>query len=116
MQVTRGDELWLSPVRDRDSLVIHFSMNKMNIPGVMAACEELEAALSLAGLEPRPHWGKLHHMGGPALEQNYGQDACGKFRELCLTHDPNGVFRNEWCERLMFGSSEDHKDLVLPTA
>lgn len=34
LRVTRGDDQWLSPVRDTDSLVIHFSMNKFAIPQV----------------------------------------------------------------------------------
>jgi xylitol oxidase len=63
----RADEMWLSPTKGTDSLVIHFSMNKKNIPGVISACKELEAALLPLGC--RPHWGKLHHMGHEALAQ-----------------------------------------------
>jgi xylitol oxidase len=63
----RADEMWLSPTKGRDSLVIHFSMNKKNIPGVLSACKELEAALLSLGC--RPHWGKLHHMGLETLKE-----------------------------------------------
>ena len=54
LRVTRGDDLWFSPVRDQDSLVVHFSLEKFNIPGVMEACKELEHALQ--PLKPRAHW------------------------------------------------------------
>ena len=113
LRAIRGDEMWLSPTRDTDSLVIHFSMNKHNIPGVIAASGELEAALAPLGC--KPHWGKLHHMGHQTLTGEYGEEAMEKFRALCLDHDPEGVYRNEWFERLIFGESEDdHLSLVLP--
>jgi hypothetical protein len=47
-------------------------MNKHNIPGVLAASRELEAALGPLGC--RPHWGKLHHMGHHTLTQAYGTE------------------------------------------
>jgi hypothetical protein len=43
-------------------------MNKKNMPGVIAACKELEAALLPLGTT-RPHWGKLHHMGLKTLTE-----------------------------------------------
>ena len=58
MQVTRSDELWLSPVRDRDSLVIHFSMNKMNIPGrvhTLFRLLELLGGFAATHTLPSPH-------------------------------------------------------------
>ena len=133
LRVTRGDDLWLSPVRGRDSLVVHFSsvslaprlvlptslltgavpaVNKFNIPGCREALGELEAALE--PYEPRAHWGKLHHMGAPTLAATYGEEALGAFRALCQTHDPDGKFLNEWFERLVFEDAQDHLELVLP--
>jgi len=114
LRVTRGDAQWLSPVRDHDSLVVHFSMNKFNIPGVMEAAAEVEAAL--AHLAPRAHWGKLHAMGAEVLEERYGAETIAKFRALADEHDPEGVFRNDWFERLVFGDEGDHLELVLEAA
>ena len=37
-----------------------------------------------------------------------------RFSHRCETHDPKGVFRNDWFERLIFDDSEDHLKLVLP--
>ena len=88
------------------------AVNKFNIPGVMAALGELEAALE--PYEPRAHWGKLHHMGSTTLAGTYGEEALGAFRALCQTHDPDGKFLNEWFERLVFEDEQDHLELVLP--
>ena len=93
---------------------MHFSLNKFNMPGVMAACEEVEAAL--AEWKPRAHWGKLHHMGATELAAAYGADAIERFRGLCARHDPAGKFRNAWFERLIFGDAADHLELIVPAA
>lgn len=58
--------------------------------------------------------GKLHHMGAEQLADVYGQDTVEKFRALCLSHDPEGKFRNEWFDRLLFGDGADHLELVVP--
>ena len=60
--------------------------------------------------------GKLHHMGAQQLADVYGQETLENFRELCLSHDPEGVFRNEWFDRLVFGDETDHLELLLPAA
>lgn len=115
LRVVRADsaESLLSPVRGRDSLVIHFSIstgfgamvesgNGNGTVGQRAldCCAEMEAALAPFG--PRPHWGKLFTMGAGELVGVYGADAISQFRELAKTHDPEGKFRNEWVSALLF--------------
>lgn len=58
--------------------------------------------------------GKLHHMGAEQLVDVYGQDTVEKFRALCVSHDPEGKFRNEWFDRLVFGDDANHLELVVP--
>ena len=62
LRVVRGDDHWLSPCGGRDCLVIHFGLYKFNMAKVMRDCAALEEALM--PFEVRPHWGKLHAMGG----------------------------------------------------
>ena len=43
-------------------MVIHFGLFKFDMAKVMRDCAALEEALM--PFEVRPHWGKLHAMGG----------------------------------------------------
>ena len=64
----------------------------------------------------RSNRGKLHHMGAQVLADVYGQETLERFRQLCFSHDPEGIFRNEWFDRLVFGDDTDHLELLLPAA
>ena len=45
-------------------------------------------------------------MGSNALESAYGTAAMDDFRRLCVAHDPDGKFRNEWFEELIFAQRQ----------
>ena len=115
LRVVRADsaDSLLSPVRGRDSLVIHFSIStnfgEMVESGfgngtvgqrALDCCTEMESAL--APFAPRPHWGKLFTMGADALSDVYGSEAIRQFRKLANKHDPEGKFRNDWVTQLLF--------------
>ena len=86
-----ADNLWMSPCYEEDSVAIHFTWKK-DWPAVSKLLPILEAAL--APFAARPHWGKLFHMH-PAKWHPRAND----FRELMLSHDSGGKFRNEFTER-----------------
>lgn len=57
----------------------------------------------------RPHWGKWFPLDATEVEQLY--PALPRFRQCCRAVDPNGVFRNEFVQRILFAN-----DQAVPTA
>ena len=51
----------------------------------------------------RPHWGKYCPLDAAQAEQLYPQ--LSLFHEQCAAVDPQGVFRNAWCQRVLWGQS-----------
>ncbi len=99
VRTVAADTLWLSPASGRDVVALHFTWRPEQ-PEVLALLPRLEAAL--AGLEARPHWGKLFTADAAALAPRYPQfDA---FTALAAHYDPRGRFRNDFTERLLFGA------------
>jgi len=47
----------------------------------------------------RPHWGKYNPLTPAEIAPLY--PGLERFRELCLAHDPNGVFQNAYTKRVM---------------
>ena len=98
VRTVAADPLWLSPASGRDVVGLHFTWRPAQ-PQVLALLPRLEAAL--AGLEARPHWGKLFAADAAALAPRYPRfDA---FTELAAEYDPSGRFRNAFTERVLFG-------------
>jgi len=90
IRAVAADDLWLSPMRGRDSVVAHFTW-KPDVARAMAAIRAVEDAL--APWEPRVHWGKL-----TATEELRAPDGVydlAAFHELCARLDPGGTFRND---------------------
>jgi FAD/FMN-containing dehydrogenase len=52
----------------------------------------------------RPHWAKTHRLGPDDLALLYPRFE--SFRELLTSVDPEGVFRNEYISRHIFGATE----------
>jgi L-gulonolactone oxidase len=50
-------------------------------------------------VEARLHWGKHFPLG--ATEIAHGYPDLERFRQVCRRHDPNGVFRNAFTERVL---------------
>lgn len=47
----------------------------------------------------RPHWGKMHYLNAAQLCERYPR--WGEFQELRATLDPDGIFRNEYVDRVL---------------
>ena len=84
-----GDDLWLSPAYDRDSVTFHFTWvrDEVAIRPAMAAVEE-----RLMPLGARPHWGKLTSMPPAEIIASYPRQS--DFERLMARYDPAGKFRN----------------------
>ncbi len=90
IRAVAADDLWLSPLRGRDSVVAHFTW-KPDVARAMVAIRAVEDAL--AQWEPRVHWGKL-----TATEELRAPDGVydlAAFHDLCARLDPGGTFRND---------------------
>jgi alditol oxidase len=94
-----ADKLWMSPCYDRDSIAIHFTW-KQNWPAVRKLLETIEK--ELAPFDARPHWGKNFVMSPARLQTLYKK--LPDFRQLLLSHDPRGKFRNAFMETYIFES------------
>jgi L-gulonolactone oxidase len=52
--------------------------------------------------QARLHWGKYFPLGNADIDSAYPH--LSQFRELCSQVDPQGVFRNDFAERVLFGA------------
>jgi xylitol oxidase len=85
-----ADDLWLSPLRARDSVMAHFTW-RPEPDLVEPALRAVEDALAPWG--PRSHWGKI--TATPQLRAPAGAYDMAAFEALRVRMDPEGVFRNE---------------------
>jgi alditol oxidase len=95
IRATAPDKLWLSGSYQRETLALHFTWR--NRPEqVNAALRDVEEALE--PFAPRPHWGKVSHVGASRVAQRYPRlaDARALFERL----DPGGRFSGPRLERL----------------
>ena len=90
-----GDNLWLSPAYQRDSLCIGFTWRNhaAEVARLITVIED-----ALAPFEPRPHWGKLAGFQADQLAERFPRLA--DFRALADEYDPAGKFRNPFMENL----------------
>ncbi len=93
-----ADELWLSPSQGRSSVALHFTW-RPDWPAVRELLPAIEGALD--PFEPRPHWGKLFTMAPEVVASRYPRRPA--FVELASRLDPEGVFRNAFVDRYVFG-------------
>ncbi len=90
-----GDDLWLSPAYERDSVAFHFTWIKdtARVQPVIEAVEE-----RLVPLGARPHWAKLSAMKGAEIRSLYRRAA--DFQQLRAKSDPDGKFGNDLVDEL----------------
>ena len=50
--------------------------------------------------DARPHWGKVCPLTPTEAERLY--PLLKEFRSICQAADPEGVFRNDWVESILF--------------
>ena len=92
-----GDRLWMSQSYGTPTIGIHFSWKK-DWPAVRDLLPVIEEALT--PYEVRPHWGKLFSMSAAQVQARFPRMA--DFRELLLSLDPRGKFRNGYLERYVW--------------
>lgn len=85
-----ADDLWLSPLRGRDSVIAHFTW-RPDEALVAPALRAVEDALGHWG--PRAHWGKI--TATPALRAPTGAYDLTSFAALAHRLDPAGTFAND---------------------
>src|SRR3984885_3622205 len=94
-----ADDLWMSPCYKQSSVTIHFTW-KQEWPAVSKLLPVIEK--ELAPFHPRPHWGKLFTISSEQLHFRY--ERLPDFVELSRKYDPDGKFRNEFLNKLIFGN------------
>ena len=92
-----ADHLWMSPCYDQDCVTIHFTW-KPDWPAVSKLLPVIEK--ELAPFSARPHWGKLFTTSSAELKSIYKK--MPEFVELSTRYDPQGKFRNEYLNRIIF--------------
>ena len=98
LRTIAADELWLSPMYDRDTLGLHFTWHR-DPEAVAHAVAALESAL--APFAARPHWGKATEMDAAALAPLYPR--WDDFLALRERLDPRDVFVNDWLTEHVLG-------------
>lgn len=93
-----ADDLALSPANGRPTVSIHFTWRPVG-PAVAALLPRIEAALE--PFAPRPHWAKLFTLD-PAVVRSRSAGRPGVVA-LARRLDPDGVFRNGFVDRFVFG-------------
>lgn len=66
--------------------------------GYYVACRVLARAFARL-FSARPHWGKYNPLTAGELRPLYPR--LGRFREICLAHDPHGVFQNAYTREML---------------
>ena len=88
------DDVWLSTAYQRDTVTISVHQDvRLDERNYYRACEEVFTAH-----EGRPHWGKIHNLDGPTLEQLHPR--WHDWWQVRNTYDPDGVFLNEYLRSL----------------
>ncbi|CNG15610.1 oxidoreductase [Mycobacterium tuberculosis] len=95
IRTVRGDDLWLSPAHDRDSVTLHFTWHD-DPAGVLPVVGRLEERLLPLGA--RPHWGKVST--APAADVVAGYERAPDFARLARDLDPAGKFGNAFVDAL----------------
>jgi xylitol oxidase len=96
IRTVAADGLWLSPAFERDSVSIGFTWRK-HPAAVGELLHEIEDALT--PYAPRPHWGKLFHLGATELAGRFPRLA--DFRALVKCYDPGGKFWNSFLDGVL---------------
>ena len=92
-----ADRLWMSQSYGAPTIGIHFSWRK-DWPAVRQLLPLIEEAL--APYDVRPHWGKLFSLSPAQVQASFPRIA--DFRQLLLSSDPHGKFRNGYLERYVW--------------
>ncbi|KAF7980401.1 hypothetical protein HWV62_38208 [Athelia sp. TMB] len=96
-----SDDIWLSPSSGQKTCwigIVQYKPYGLNVP-YRLLFQRFEAILSRHG--GRPHWAKAHHLRPETLRKLYPK--FDDFVQLLENVDPQGMFRNEYVQRHIFG-------------
>jgi xylitol oxidase len=96
IRTVAGDELWMSPFHDRQTLAIHATWSS-DLAATLPALRALETVL--APYDPIPHWGKVFTAWDPRDLGRMYPDAA-RFEQLAERLDPERCFVNDYLSRL----------------
>ena len=93
-----ADDLWMSPQYTRSTVAFHFTWRPDGLAGgeLERAIRAVEAVL--LPFDAVPHWGKVFFAD---LDIAARFERFGDYVRLLDDVDPDGVFRNEWCHRVI---------------
>jgi FAD-linked oxidoreductase len=90
-----GDDVWLSPAHDRDTVYLAFHVNaRTDHTAYFSGVEQV-----LRAHDGRPHWGKLHTRSAGDLAAAYPR--FDDFVALRDRVDPDRLFTNSYLERVL---------------
>lgn len=92
-----ADDLWMSPCYQQPCVTIHFTW-KQDWPAVKKLLPIIEK--ELVPFQARPHWGKLFTTSPKVLHAIYNK--LPEFVALARKFDPQGKFRNEFLNTIIF--------------
>jgi L-gulonolactone oxidase len=87
-----ADDVWLSMAHGRPTVTISVHQDAaLDDEAVFRACEEV-----FLRHEGRPHWGKVHYLGGDVLAERHPH--WRQWWRVRDAHDPDGTFLNDALE------------------
>jgi FAD/FMN-containing dehydrogenase len=90
----KGDDAYLSPAYLADAVGISIAGNpRTDFDGYL---HDVTAALD--DLDPRMHWGKLHHLDAEQIRRRYPE--LPAFTDVRHQLDPNNIFLNDYTRSL----------------
>ncbi|KZT05230.1 L-gulonolactone/D-arabinono-1,4-lactone oxidase [Laetiporus sulphureus 93-53] len=101
IRFTAADDVWLSPSNGGKTCwigLVQYKPYGLNVPyrKLFSHFEEI-----MARHNGRPHWAKAHHLRPDGLRKLYPR--FDDFVKVLQEVDPNGMLRNEYVERHLFG-------------
>jgi len=95
LRFSKGDDLWLSPAYQRDSLWLSlYNIDRRHWPAQLAKFEAFARAHG-----GRPHWGKEATFDRAYLRGQYPR--LDDFARLVARHDPERKLRNSWLDGIL---------------
>lgn len=95
IRFTKGDELWLSPAYQRDSIWLSlYNIDRRRWPAQLSMFESFARAHG-----GRPHWGKEAAFDRSYLRSQYTR--LDEFGTLATKYDPHHKFRNAWLASIL---------------
>jgi len=94
-----ADGLWMSPCYRQASTTLHFTWQP-DWPAVSKLLPLIEE--QLAPFHGKPHWGKLFTTPHARIASLYSK--LPEFQKLLASHDPKGKFRNDYLDKVIWGS------------